>query len=92
MFVLLTILLFLPLQNAFAEKVFFAGYKGGFYIRSEEDGGMELRLGGALQTDYRYYAEEEIRGWGQRVRHPQGPFAFQGAVDPVSAVQDGIRV
>ena len=59
MFVLLTILLFLPLQNAFAEKVFFAGYKDGFYIRSEEEGGMELLLGGAFQTDYRYYAESE---------------------------------
>lgn len=42
-----------------AEKIFFAGYKGGFYIRSEEEGGMELRLGGAFQTDYRYYAESE---------------------------------
>jgi phosphate-selective porin OprO/OprP len=47
------------LQQALAEKVYFAGYKGGFYIRSEEAGGMELLLGGAFQTDYRYYAEEE---------------------------------
>jgi phosphate-selective porin OprO and OprP len=56
---LLTILLLIPLHEAFAEKVFFAGYKGGFYIRSEEEGGMELLLGGAFQTDYRYYFEEE---------------------------------
>ena len=41
-----------------AERVFFAGYKGGFYIRSEEEGGMELRLGGSFQADYRYYCEE----------------------------------
>ena len=42
-----------------AEKIFFAGYKGGFYIKSEEEGGMELRLGGTFQTDYRYYLEDE---------------------------------
>ncbi len=48
-----------PLPQAHAEKIFFAGYKGGFYIRSEEEGGMELRLGGAFQTDYRYYTESE---------------------------------
>jgi phosphate-selective porin OprO/OprP len=58
-FFLLTIFLLLPLQTALAEKVFFSGYKGGFYIRSEEEGGMELLLGGSYQTDYRYYAEDE---------------------------------
>jgi phosphate-selective porin OprO/OprP len=42
-----------------AERIFFAGYKGGFYIRSEEEGGMALRLGGAFQTDYRCYLESE---------------------------------
>jgi phosphate-selective porin OprO/OprP len=42
-----------------AEKIFFAGYNGGFYIKTEEEGGMELRLGGTFQTDYRYYLEEE---------------------------------
>ena len=52
------VVLSLPLQEALAEKVFFAGYKGGFYIRSEEEGGMELLLGGAFRTDYRYFAEE----------------------------------
>jgi phosphate-selective porin OprO/OprP len=45
--------------SAWSERIFFAGYKGGFYIRSEEEGGMALRLGGAFQTDYRYYLEEE---------------------------------
>ena len=45
--------------SAWAERIFFAGYKGGFYIRSEEEGGMALRLGGAFQTDYRYYLEDE---------------------------------
>ncbi|MGC9325961.1 MAG: OprO/OprP family phosphate-selective porin [Desulfomonilia bacterium] len=42
-----------------AERIFFAGYKGGFYIKSEEEGGMELRLGGSFQADYRYYLENE---------------------------------
>ncbi|HPI92985.1 MAG TPA: porin [Deltaproteobacteria bacterium] len=42
-----------------AERIYFAGYKGGFYIRSEEEGGMELRLGGSFQADYRAYAEGE---------------------------------
>lgn len=46
-------------RDALAERIFFAGYKGGFYIKSEEEGGMELRLGGAFQADYRHYAEEE---------------------------------
>ena len=32
--------------EASAERIFFAGYKGGFYIKPEEEGGMELRLGG----------------------------------------------
>lgn len=53
------ILLLFPLQEVLAERIFFAGYKGGFYIRSEEEGGMEFRLGGAFQTDYRYYTEDE---------------------------------
>ncbi|MBF0378945.1 MAG: hypothetical protein HQK72_15915 [Desulfamplus sp.] len=45
--------------DAVAERIFFAGYKGGFYIKSEEEGGMELRLGGSFQSDYRYYEEDE---------------------------------
>ncbi len=53
------VLVIFPLQEAQAERIFFAGYKDGFYIRSEEEGGMELRLGGSFQADYRYYAEEE---------------------------------
>jgi phosphate-selective porin OprO and OprP len=56
--VVILILLFSFIE-AHAERIFFAGYKGGFYIRSEEEGGMELRLGGAFQADYRYYAEEQ---------------------------------
>ncbi len=56
---LFAIILILSLQDAVAERIFFAGYKSGFYIRSEEEGGMELRIGGAFQTDYRYYAEGE---------------------------------
>ena len=58
-FLLLFVLVFFPLQEALAERIFFAGYKDGFYIRSEEEGGMELRLGGAFQADYRHYAEDE---------------------------------
>ena len=55
------VMLFLTLlpTNTLAERVYFAGYKGGFYIRSEEEGGMELRFGGSFQADYRAYAEEE---------------------------------
>ncbi|SLM32147.1 exported hypothetical protein [Desulfamplus magnetovallimortis] len=45
--------------TAFAERIFFAGYKGGFYIKSEEEGGIEMRLGGSFQSDYHYYNEEE---------------------------------
>ncbi len=43
----------------YAERIFFAGYNGGFYIKSEEEGGMALHLGGTFQTDYRYYLEDE---------------------------------
>lgn len=53
------LLIFCISTNAIAERVYFAGYKGGFYIKSEEEGGMELRLGGSFDADYRYYAEEE---------------------------------
>ena len=47
-----------PLDKATAERVFLAGYKDGFYLKSEQEGGMELHLGGAFQIDYRYYGEE----------------------------------
>jgi phosphate-selective porin OprO/OprP len=61
--ILLILISLLPLpltiSDAAAEKIYFAGYKGGFYIRSEEEGGMELRLGGAFQVDYRHYGEEQ---------------------------------
>jgi phosphate-selective porin OprO/OprP len=45
-------------STAQAERIFFAGYNGGFYLKSQENGGMELRLGGSFQADYRAYAEE----------------------------------
>lgn len=61
-----------------AEKVYFAGYKGGFYIRSEEEGGMDLRLGGSVQADYRYYMEEERAANGFDIRRAR--LAFRGAL------------
>ncbi|MBF0301702.1 MAG: hypothetical protein HQK73_01565 [Desulfamplus sp.] len=47
-FSLLVLLTILITTDALAERVFFAGYKGGFYIKSEEEGGMEMRLGGSF--------------------------------------------
>ncbi len=46
-------------SSAAAERIFFAGYNGGFYIQSEEEGGMALRLGGSFYADYRRYLERE---------------------------------
>ncbi|QTA89521.1 OprO/OprP family phosphate-selective porin [Desulfonema magnum] len=40
-----------------AENTLLTGYKDGFYIRSDEQDGMELRVGGTLQGDYRHYGE-----------------------------------
>ncbi len=74
---LLAAIILLP-TIAWAERIFFAGYKGGFYIRSEEEGGMELRLGGALQTDYRYIAEEERADNGFDIRRAR--LRFRGQV------------
>jgi phosphate-selective porin OprO/OprP len=56
-----SILFLISLQPASvaAERIFFAGYNGGFYIRSEEEGGMELRLGGTFEADYRHYLEDQ---------------------------------
>lgn len=73
---LLIALLALP-GSGWAERVFFAGYKGGFYIRSEEEGGMELRLGGALQSDYRWYAEDERADDGFDIRRARLRFRGQ---------------
>lgn len=74
------VLLFLSLMlfagSAFAERIFFAGYKDGFYIKSEEEGGMELKLGGSFQTDYRYYAEDERGDNGFDIRRAR--LAFRG--------------
>ena len=75
--ILLAVLVCLP-ANVWAERIFFAGYKGGFYIRSEEEGGMELRLGGALQTDYRCIAEEERADNGFDIRRAR--LRFRGQV------------
>lgn len=73
LFVLLCLLL--P-QAIHAEKIFFAGYKGGFYIRSEEEGGMELRLGGAFQVDYRLFGEDERADDGFDIRRSR--LVFRG--------------
>lgn len=72
-----TVLLILSSANVWAERIFFAGYKGGFYIRSEEEGGMELRLGGAFQADYRYYAESERADNGFDIRRARLRFKGQ---------------
>lgn len=58
---------FLP-QTIYAERIFFAGYKDGFYIRSEEEGGMELRFGGAFQVDYQLFGEDERADNGFDIR------------------------
>jgi len=66
------------LRSAHGEKVYFAGYKGGFYIRSEEEGGMDLRLGGAVQADHRYYLEEERAANGFDIRRAR--LVFRGTL------------
>lgn len=63
-------------QKSFAERIFFAGYNGGFYLKFEEEGGMELRLGGAFQADYRYYTEKERADNRFDIR--RGRFDFRG--------------
>ena len=64
----------MPVQ---AEKVFFAGYKDGFYIRTEQEGGMEVRLGGAFQADYRYFFEDERADNGFDIRRARLVFRGQ---------------
>ena len=66
------------LRSAHGEKVYFAGYKGGFYIRSEEEGGMDLRLGGAVQADHRHYLEEERAANGFDIRRAR--LVFRGTL------------
>jgi len=56
--VCLLLALLLPCA-ASAETSFVAGYDGGFTIKSQEKGGIEMRLGGVFEGDYRYYAESE---------------------------------
>ncbi len=60
----------------FASRIFFAGYDGGFYIRSEEEGGMELRLGGAFQVDWQKFSENVRADDGFDVRRAR--LAFRG--------------
>ena len=67
-----------PLSQAYSEKIYFAGYKGGFYIRSEEEGGMDMRLGGAVQADHRYYQEEERASNGFDIRKAR--LVFRGTL------------
>ncbi len=68
----------LGIGTVHAERVYFAGYKGGFYLKSEEEGGMELRLGGALKVDYQYYAEEARADNGFDIR--QARLIFRGGL------------
>ncbi len=48
-----------PIQKAFGEKKAFpleAVFDNGFYLRSREKDLFELRIGGLLQVDYRYFS------------------------------------
>ncbi len=76
-FSLLSVFFCFFLQTAWAERIFFAGYKGGFYIRSEEEGGMELRLGGAFQSDYRHYEDSSRADNGFDIRRARMVFNGQ---------------
>jgi len=54
------LLLTLIPMNVLAERVYLTDYNGGgFYIRSEEEGGMDLRLGGSFYVDSRAYDESQ---------------------------------
>ncbi|RPJ82258.1 MAG: hypothetical protein EHJ94_02505 [Deltaproteobacteria bacterium] len=68
-FVLVFSLIFLSAAGlSYAERIYFAGYNGGFYIKSEQEGGMSLHLGGAFQTDYRSYKESRRADNGFDIR------------------------
>lgn len=54
---LMTLSLILCAAPAPAADLFHVGYDDGFYLRSEKDPGVELKIGGSLQVDYRRYAE-----------------------------------
>jgi len=71
------VLIMVPMHEASAERIFFAGYKGGFYIHSEEEGGMALGLGGLLQVDYRHYAADERADDGFDIRRARLRFRGQ---------------
>jgi phosphate-selective porin len=70
-------LLPMTIDYATAEIIYFAGYKDGFYIKSEEQGGMELKLGGAFQVDYRHYGEEQRADNQFDIRHSRFVFRRQ---------------
>lgn len=61
-----------------AERIFFAGYDGGFYIKSEQEGGMALHLGGAFQVDYQTFGEQERADDGFDIRRSR--LAFRGTL------------
>ncbi len=65
-------------QQIFAESIFFAGYKDGFYIKSEEEAGIELRIGGDFETDYRYFGEDERADNGFDIR--KASIIFEGSL------------
>jgi phosphate-selective porin OprO and OprP len=46
-------------KEATASKHILTRHQDGFYLYTDEDKGFQMRLGGGLQMDYRYYAEEE---------------------------------
>ncbi|MBN2282997.1 MAG: hypothetical protein JXO48_03820 [Deltaproteobacteria bacterium] len=73
---LFLIVLVLP-RDVRGERIFFAGYKGGFYLKSEEEGGMELRFGGAFDADYQYVAERERADSGFDIRRARLIFKGQ---------------
>ncbi|MFO7558281.1 MAG: hypothetical protein R6X10_05580 [Desulfobacterales bacterium] len=55
----LVLLVSVSRENALAAQVLSAGYNEGFYVKSREEGGMEVHLGGSFQVDYCFYAENE---------------------------------
>lgn len=67
-YILIFLLWFCFVEKIYAEKTFSAGYENGFYIKSEKDEGMEFRLGGAFQVDYRHYGEKERADNGFDIR------------------------
>jgi phosphate-selective porin OprO/OprP len=71
---ILTIIFLSIAVSTHAERIYFAGYNGGFYIKSEQNGGMALRLGGAFQTEYRGYGESQRADNGFDIRRARLKF------------------